>query len=422
MINDDSLNFPLLNRPKRPRIASPDIIFNQNLCYDKYYIVKIIDGSFTNLSPFLIHKALTGYIGELENVRKQKDGSLMVVIKNEKQAEKILSMNTLHTYNVTVEPHKSLNTVRGVISCRDLLNCSEEEILDNLKDQCVTELKRIHTKKDGILIPTSSIILTFKTHSLPDRVKAGWYNLKVRHYIPNPLRCFNCQEFGHVSSKCNKNAICPSCGKVEHKDEPCTPPNYCVNCEGEHSPRYKGCTKFKEEYAIQKIKTINKITYFEAKNKFKSLTPSLNMSFSSATVTGKNKQISLNQSKNIHTSNNNPTSSKNYSSSPSTFVPPPSTSGTHPSSSSTSSHSLTSPFPIPTPPPNHQKPYSAHTQSPTKDRSSNRPLSLKPQPPSIQRSRSNSSLSSTKSDKDSDCKHSRDKDKYYKSFKQSNKK
>ncbi|GFX83699.1 uncharacterized protein TNCV_349631 [Trichonephila clavipes] len=94
---------------------------------------------------------------------------------------------------LTVSPHSSLNTSRGAISEPDLLTTPEAELLDGFSDQGVIQVRRITIKKYNSVIPTNHLILTFYSPTLPKTIKAGYLNCKIRPYIPNPLRCFQCQ-------------------------------------------------------------------------------------------------------------------------------------------------------------------------------------------------------------------------------------
>ncbi|KAJ8943554.1 hypothetical protein NQ314_009708 [Rhamnusium bicolor] len=128
--------------------------------------------------------------------------------------------------------------------------------------------------------------------SLPEKVNAGiYYSLPVRPYIPAPLRCFNCQKFGHSKNSCDKEPTCV-CGKALHVGTTCTEPVNCVNCGGEHFARSKNCPIFKEEAAIQKIKVLEKVPYVEAKRKVKA---SASPTFGSyATVAARNTSSTIN--------------------------------------------------------------------------------------------------------------------------------
>ena len=60
-----------------------------------------------------------------------------------------------------VSVHKTLNSSCGVIRCRELSDMSEIEIRDELKTQGVVEVHRVTVKKEGKVIPTNTLFLTF---------------------------------------------------------------------------------------------------------------------------------------------------------------------------------------------------------------------------------------------------------------------
>ncbi|KAJ8950723.1 hypothetical protein NQ314_007791 [Rhamnusium bicolor] len=123
--------------------------------------------------------------------------------------------------------HGTLNVSKGVIFCRDLLNCSLEEIEENLVDQGVISIKRIKTRRDGTLVDTPNLILTFNTRKLPKFINAAMYRLQI---------------FGHIALKCTQEPNCV-CGKTPHEGKPCETPYKCVNCEGTHLARDPLCPK-----------------------------------------------------------------------------------------------------------------------------------------------------------------------------------
>ena len=90
-----------------------------------------------------------------------------------------------------------MNSKKGVIGSHDLIDTSEEEILANMSAQAITEVRKIRVQRDGRRINTGTIILTFGLPVLPTSVKIGFLRVNVDAYIPNPLRCFKCQRYGH---------------------------------------------------------------------------------------------------------------------------------------------------------------------------------------------------------------------------------
>ncbi|GFX65883.1 hypothetical protein TNCV_13041 [Trichonephila clavipes] len=72
----------------------------------------------------------------------------------------------------------SLNSCRVVISETDLLCASETEILEELSDQGVIQVRRIQIKKDSSLFPTKHLTLAFNSPKLLSSIKAGYLNCK----------------------------------------------------------------------------------------------------------------------------------------------------------------------------------------------------------------------------------------------------
>lgn len=263
--------------PKNPSTTSTSIeTANLN---SRFVLVKVTDGNFDKVSPFIISKTLYGLVGEIKSVKKIKEGLLIQTTSNA-QTKRLLEVKRFAGLDVSTLTHPTLNSSRGVIFCHDLLNCTTEEIVKELEPIGVTNVRRLKTRKDGILVDSPSHVLTFNTPKLPDSIKVAYYKLNIRPYIPPPVRCFQCQLFGHVAQKCPNNKIC-ACGKEPH-DPPCIDPKKCVNCEGSHSANYKNCPKYKIEEAIQRIKVTEKVTYSEAKKKVIVNTPITNVSYATA--------------------------------------------------------------------------------------------------------------------------------------------
>ena len=151
---------------------------------------------------------------------------------------------------------------------------TEENITEYLNQQGVTACKRFRIKKDGNLIDTNTLLLTFNTTSLPKSLKIFYRIIPVEIYIPNPLRCFNCQRFGHHENSCPvpDGSVCEKCGMgdFDHPTHTCKNEAKFVNCNKNHLSKSNQCEIWKKEKEIMKIKT-QRITYLEAKkNKRKS--------------------------------------------------------------------------------------------------------------------------------------------------------
>ncbi|XP_023241132.1 uncharacterized protein LOC111639468, partial [Centruroides sculpturatus] len=159
-------------------------------------------------SPFLIQKLFESTIGHLKKIQKLRLGDLLIETASPQQSTKLLTTKTLGDMQVTVTPHGILNSSRGVISEIDLMSEEETDIQIGLSDQGVTAVRHISICQDGKLISTKHLILTFNKPILPTSITAGYLRCPVSPYIPNLLRCFTCQRFGHSQTSCRGKNIC----------------------------------------------------------------------------------------------------------------------------------------------------------------------------------------------------------------------
>ncbi|GBO16319.1 hypothetical protein AVEN_86008-1 [Araneus ventricosus] len=100
-------------------------------------------------------------------------------------------------------------------------------------------------RKGGQLLDTKHLVLTFHGSKIPESIKAGYVKLAVRHYLPNPLRCFKCQRFGHSKTSCRKTLTCARCTEAGHDSSDCTASEKCVNCKGSHTSFSRSCSAWK---------------------------------------------------------------------------------------------------------------------------------------------------------------------------------
>ncbi|GBN45606.1 hypothetical protein AVEN_250961-1 [Araneus ventricosus] len=258
---------------------------------------------FHGVSPFLVEKAITGSAGHVKSTKKLRSGDLLVEVESPKQAKDVSKIKALSTIPVTVKPHATLNSSKGVISCGELLNESEEKITEELKSQGVIHVRRITIRRDGQLLNTKHLILTFDSNKLPEHIKAGYICLSVRTYIRNPLRCFKCQRFGHSKTSCRGTLTCARCAEVGHESTDCTRTEKCVNCKGEHTSFSRNCFAWKQEKEIISTKIKNQISYQEARKLIKSRSPTPGNSYvsavkkSTAPSTQTNPDVSISSSK-----------------------------------------------------------------------------------------------------------------------------
>ncbi|XP_070382667.1 uncharacterized protein [Dermacentor albipictus] len=194
-------------------------------------------------------------------------GDLLLEVSDKKQYENLSGLVEINSTPVSINPHRSLNSTRGVVSEQDLLDLSETELLEGWKEQHVTNVQRIKIRRDDKEIPTKHLILTFCTSTLPEYIETGYMKIKLRPYIPNPRRCFKCQRFVHGSQSCRGRTTCAKCASNEHPADNCTKAHRCANCEGDHPAYSRSCPSWKKEKEIITLKIKENISFQEARKR-----------------------------------------------------------------------------------------------------------------------------------------------------------
>ena len=226
------------------------------------------------VSPLTIAKVVKAKCGtdSVQSI-KQISSGILIVCRNIKQQRMLKEIEVIG--NIPVRVTDPPQGVKGIIF--DVpLEMTQEEILQELKSQGVLTVTRMtkRAQASDIIegqssanpqrIELKSVILTFKTQ-LPQQIHLCFQIFKVKQYIPNPIRCFKCQRFGHPAQQCRYKERCVRCGGP-HNFETCPQKESpkCVNCGGLHSAAYGGCTSAKTAQAIQKVKIENKVSYAHA--------------------------------------------------------------------------------------------------------------------------------------------------------------
>ena len=253
---------------KRLKIDN-DLQLNNAQSFTRFWMVQATDflNPLSKLSVFSIQKGFHALLGcDPKNIRSLRSGDLLVEVDTISQARCIEKCSKVHTVPVKTSPHRTLNTSKGIVRHEALRQGSVEEILDSLRET-VCHVHRFTRIKDGTKVPTGTIVVTFKSPNAPEKIKMGYLNLKVETYIPNPLRCFNCQKYGHGRTSCKRrSSVCGKCGQQDHEELACQEEKpKCANCEGSHPAYSKSCPLWVKEKEVQKVKATQNISFPEAR-------------------------------------------------------------------------------------------------------------------------------------------------------------
>ena len=235
----------------------------------------------STLSPFQRKEGCDRF-GKVVRCDKLRDGGIEVEFANSEDAERALTAShfsfTARSESgrrevrlpINVEPHRSKNSSKGVIHCIDLDDVSDEDIAEGLADAGVIGARRIMSRKRGMLVPTRNIVLHFNQLELPREVTVGYVRVKVRPYVPSPMRCFRCLRFGHTRERCRNQPACGKCTSSKHTGDSCTSETLkCVNCAADQSPHSAfdpNCPAYLAEKEIIGIKVTQRLSFREARD------------------------------------------------------------------------------------------------------------------------------------------------------------
>ena len=148
------------------------------------------------------------YKGAIKKVKENGFAKVTVFLNSAKAANKLLDDSSLQSRGLIAFIPANFVTCQGVI--RDIpLDFTLDEIKDNMEvlgfsrgEISFLEVRRLNRKvidkitKKHEIVPSRSILLTFKGTTRPDRVAV------VHRYNPPVVQCYKCWRFGHVSSQC----------------------------------------------------------------------------------------------------------------------------------------------------------------------------------------------------------------------------
>ena len=247
---------------------------------------KGIDTNITRINSLKIQKNIDSSIGRRVDVYKSGN-SLRIECKNDAEVKELMKEKTIGEYSVNYpKPYQKkdqlLTKERGIIFGVDL-EISEEEIKYETGAEAV---KRIIKKRGDQTITTEQVILCFEKE-MPSYVHIGYRKHRVDRYIPDPIRCYRCQKFGHRAPNCNSKTKCSVCaGPHSVNDCPEIQKNTeeskerkCPNCSGNHPASYKGCPSYKTALQVTKIQFQGptKMSYAEATKKMKASIPEIHL-------------------------------------------------------------------------------------------------------------------------------------------------
>jgi hypothetical protein len=227
--------------------------------------IKIIRRSRNQKTDYLTIRCINiQQYNQLKTIHQLNDNTKIQIHTRPPTTEKINKMDT----TTTTEPDKTYTPKTYKIVIKGVDNNQDPEQFKEINGIThVTKIKNTHNEQNN----SNTLILTFDTQQIPEKITLNHQQYETIGYIPRPLRCDKCQRFGHHKSICkNKQHTCSHCSG-NHTYLECTNRHQsptCTNCGGQHNSAYKGCTKYIQTQEILHIRQEYKVTFQEAKKIF----------------------------------------------------------------------------------------------------------------------------------------------------------
>lgn len=232
------------------------------------------EGTSLPKNPFIIGKAIERTCGKIESANTEEKGSKYVIkTRSIEQAKKLLQMRELDDgTKVKVVLHPLLNRCRCVVSCREVVDMTEEELVKELSDQGIFAVRRITRREGSGKVNTPTLVLSIHGTVVPRHIKFGPLRIPTRLFYPSPMICFKCCSYGHTKERCHNAEICRNCSENHPlENNTCNKNPFCKNCRGNHSPTSRNCAIYAKEEKIIKIKIETGISFGEARKEYEKL-------------------------------------------------------------------------------------------------------------------------------------------------------
>ncbi|KAL1446474.1 hypothetical protein WDU94_005585 [Cyamophila willieti] len=133
----------------------------------------------------------------------------------------------------------------------------------------VTQMQRLNRKTfvDGkpTYVPSTTVKLVFEGQDMPSFVYLWYTKLNCEPYIQNPIQCFSCFQFGHITKFCRNKKLCRKCFQEEKQDHACDLSAIkCLNCSGMHNANSKSCPEYERQRSIKVLMSTRSLCFPEA--------------------------------------------------------------------------------------------------------------------------------------------------------------
>jgi hypothetical protein len=260
------------------------------------------DNGFRGIPPWLIWKSINNACmgSPIEMKTVSRGTKMMVECRSREMAVNLSKLTFIQSrqksFRIKARENLQLGVKQGAVYMPDLANCEDEDadttILNALKNQNpdtgIENFRRLKRKVNGHLVNTGTLVINFRSNTLPTRISCFYLSGLVREFLPDPMRCFRCLKFGHTAKFCKKKEeekLCVNCGDLSHTEKGvmCTRPSFCIHCDSNaHNSASRICPAFIEEKSIVQTKHKLNLTWQQARAHFHTHGPIFSGSYANA--------------------------------------------------------------------------------------------------------------------------------------------
>ena len=249
-----------------------------------WYVVKYREG---RENMMMASEYLEQEIGTIpqENI-KRYGKSILIEAGDDSQASMLSHFQPSEESNIeSITPHKTFNTLKGIVYSRELYQYTEDQILD----RCPLYVYAVKKLRNN-----NAVLLFFSSDFIPDYILVNNVRVKVKRFKPSPNLCRKCYEYGHTAFHCNNQRKCWSCSGSHEYMETCPHPKFCFHCEEDHSPSSKLCPKYSFEQEVIDVANNEHISVGHAKRKIMGANKNTGSTYASTVKKGKKAHVENN--------------------------------------------------------------------------------------------------------------------------------
>jgi hypothetical protein len=202
----------------------------------------------------------------IRGIQKRDNGTLLLELDSPESATRFINYTTEHFFLLETQfgrpasiKLKSYPLIFKFVPCTNEFNPNNPDCLRelesnyNLKSNSIISanwLKRPDRRAPNQQVASLKVSCSdphTANRLLTEKVFIDGHVITVIKDIREPIRCNNCQEFGHIRHNCKNKEICAHCSSKDHKTTDCPPnqPPRCRACGPNSHPSYsRKCPEF----------------------------------------------------------------------------------------------------------------------------------------------------------------------------------